>query len=301
MPVYNEMPFLKESLDSILAQTYPNVEILIADNASTDGTSDLCAEYAAKHKNIRHIRHAENIGQSPNFKFLPHHAHGTYFCWAAGHDLWEKTFAEQTVDALEANPDAVLATTRSVYIHPDGSIAREESRYFDLRGKDSASRFLETMWRVDCNYVYGVFRLAPMLQSKLFQVIPAADRVFLAEMAAKGPFVPVDAIRKSRWNRGKKQTELEKRHRIMSYLHPGKTFSDAELTGNEFYRPTQRAFIQAAKEAHFPWYQRPRVALSVWLCGVMKSHLFPGADVLSEIVKKVLPKSVLEAVLRRMR
>ncbi len=300
IPTYNEAEYIRASLDNLLSQTYPNIQITISDNASTDGTSDIAAEYAKAFPNITHVRHETNIGQHANFNYLPTAATGTYFLWAAGHDLLEQTFIASAVEALQTHPTAVLAFPRTIDILADGTPFNENSRVFDILKADACKRFTETMWRVDCNYVYGVYKREPMLRTHLFQAIPAPDRVFLSEMAVLGPFVPANTIRYCRMNRGKKQTEVEKRHRLMRYIIPDRTFTDAELMTNRFYEPTFRAFHRVVSEGNFSFFETIRLHFSVWLAGVMKAHMFPGADVLSKIVKTCLPRPILKKILAKM-
>lgn len=300
MPVYNEARYINETLENLLKQTYPNLEVIIADNGSTDGTSEICATFAAAHSHIRHIRHPHNIGQHTNFNYLPNGASGTYFCWASGHDLLDPDFVEKSVQVLENDPHVVLAYPRTINMTKEGERTGEKMRQFDIRQMSPEQRFREVMWRVDCNYVYGMFRLAPMLESSLFQVLPACDRVFLAEMAIKGTFAPVDTFKYYRMSREYVQTEVEKRHRIMGYLHPTKTFTDAELAKNAFYKPTERGFQRVVQDAGFPFFTRWMLYGNVRLCGIMKMHLFPGADMLSVIIKGALPKPLLEKLMGKM-
>jgi len=300
MPARNEAEFIRESLDCLLAQTYPNVEIIIADNASTDGTAEICQEYARKYPNVRHVRHEKILAQHDNFNSLPPLAKGKYFCWMAGHDLWESTFVAECVKVLEAKPKCVLAFPRTTELTRDKRPIREAIRHFDIEKMSPGRRFREVMWRVDCHYVYGMWRLEAMLQSKIFQPIPAPDRVFLSEMAMKGTFAPAEAYKYCRLNRPEKQDEAGKRRRLMDYIAPGKVVSDSELMRNEFYRPTLLGFYAVVREANLPAVERIICNLSVWLSGVMKMHLFPGADALSAIVKRILPRPVLNALIRRM-
>ena len=64
VPVRNGEDFLAEALDSALAQEYPNLEILISDNASVDATPDICRRYAEADPRVRWWRNAENAGFS---------------------------------------------------------------------------------------------------------------------------------------------------------------------------------------------------------------------------------------------
>lgn len=302
VPVYNEAEFLDQSLRDLRAQTYPHLEILLADNGSTDESAEICRKHAAEDPRVKVIRHPRNLGQNANFNYLPRAASGAYFAWVSGHDLLDPDYAEKCAAVLEGNPDAVLAYQRTVYMKKDGTKTAQKPRAFDLRGMSPSRRFRETMWRVDCNIVYGMWRLSPMLDSGLFRTVPAADRVFLAEMAAKGTFLPADTAKYYRANRGDTpQTEMEKRHRLMRFIAPHRSFTDAELAGNGFYRPTVRAFHRVAQDAGFGRPDRWIACFSVWLSGVMKFHLFPGADALSTFVKAVLPKAMLRKVMGMMR
>ncbi|WNC86000.1 glycosyltransferase family 2 protein [Thermosynechococcus sp. QKsg1] len=83
MPVYNGAKFIREALDSLLAQTFTDFELIISDNASTDETEAICREYAAKDKRIRYVRQAQNLGAAANFKYVLDEARGEYFMWAA--------------------------------------------------------------------------------------------------------------------------------------------------------------------------------------------------------------------------
>ncbi len=300
IPVCNEGEFLAEALENLLGQDYPHIEIIIADNGSTDDTQKICEEYAAKHSNITYVRHPKNLGQHTNFNYLPHCASGKYFCWASGHDLLAPTFVTDCVKVLESDANIVLAYPHTMNMKKDGTHTGEKVRPFDIRHKPAGKRFREVMWRVDCNVVYGMWRLIPMLESNLFQLLPAPDRVFLAEMAAKGSFAAVETFRYSRANRGGPQPEMEKRHRIMKYLYPHRTFTDAEIGGNDLYAPTMRGFRRVVDDSTFPWLARRYAYFSVWMCGVVKFHLFPGADAMSVIVKKILPSKLLKLVMRKM-
>jgi len=86
MPVYNGEKFIREALNSILAQTFTDFELIISDNASTDGTSAICREYAEKDSRIRYVKQSENIGPVANFLFVLEEAVGEYFMWAAHDD-----------------------------------------------------------------------------------------------------------------------------------------------------------------------------------------------------------------------
>ena len=109
LPVYNGQNYLVETLESLLAQTYTDFELVISDNASTDRTEAICRQYAAGDARIRYYRNDENIGASANYNRAFELGRGEYFKWAAHDDLLAPTYLERCVEVLDANPDVVLA------------------------------------------------------------------------------------------------------------------------------------------------------------------------------------------------
>lgn len=87
MPVYNGEKYIREALDSLIAQTFTDYELIISDNASTDSTEVIIREYAAKDARIRYVRQTKNRGAIANFQFVLDEAFGEYFMWAAADDI----------------------------------------------------------------------------------------------------------------------------------------------------------------------------------------------------------------------
>ena len=95
LPVYNGEDFLAESLDSLLGQTYEDFELIISDNASTDGTADICRRYAKQDSRIRYIRQPRNLGCAPNHNVLVQYARGELFKWVSHDDLYGRELIER--------------------------------------------------------------------------------------------------------------------------------------------------------------------------------------------------------------
>lgn len=121
MPVYNGEPFIREALDSLLAQTFKDFELIISDNASTDGTEALCREYADKDARIRYVRQPENRGGWANFQFVLDEAVGGYFMWAAADDWWSNNWLAENVNEIKKG-DILLSFGKSVRTKADLSI-----------------------------------------------------------------------------------------------------------------------------------------------------------------------------------
>jgi glycosyltransferase involved in cell wall biosynthesis len=103
MPVYNGEPFLREALDSLLAQTFTDFELIISDNASTDKTELICKEYASGDGRIHYVRQSENKGAVVNFQIVLTAAIGRYFMWAASDDRWQANWLEILLPIAEQN------------------------------------------------------------------------------------------------------------------------------------------------------------------------------------------------------
>lgn len=140
MPVYNGEPFLKQALDSLLAQDYTNFELIISDNASTDGTQEICLDYARRDPRIRYYRNATNVGAYPNFNRVLALSKREYFAWAGHDDLWEPSYLSSLVRLLNDNPKAVLAFSRFNSIDSNGNELRQLPCIFDLPSDDLFQR-----------------------------------------------------------------------------------------------------------------------------------------------------------------
>lgn len=109
LPVYNGERHLPEALDSLLAQRFGEFELVLSDNASTDGTESIGRAYAAKDSRIRYVRQAENIGPTANFNFVLSQSSAPYFMWAAHDDIWEPDFLSEMVNILDTQKDVEIA------------------------------------------------------------------------------------------------------------------------------------------------------------------------------------------------
>ena len=100
---------LSAALESLLSQTYKNIEFIVSDNASSDNTENVIRAYAAKDSRIRYARQSVDIGGLENMAFTLQEARGEYFMWAADDDWWDPRFVESLVSALGKNPDYGVA------------------------------------------------------------------------------------------------------------------------------------------------------------------------------------------------
>ncbi|WP_421799216.1 glycosyltransferase family 2 protein [Haliscomenobacter sp.] len=110
VPSYNRVESLERAIDSILAQTYQHLEIVISDNASTDQTEDYVRELMKREPRVRYYRQPVNFGLARNFEYVLEKATGKYFIFLADDDTFEPETIEKYVDFMEANPDYSLVS-----------------------------------------------------------------------------------------------------------------------------------------------------------------------------------------------
>lgn len=192
MPVYNGMPYLPATMDSLLSQTYSDFEIVICDNASSDETREVCERYAARDSRIRYVRNDENIGAAGNYNRVFELSRGRYFKWAAADDLLAPSFLAECVAALDAHPEASLAFPGTTIIDGEGRHMHRVEDELDASAEDPVER-VRAIWATlrECNAVFGVMRRDVLAKTNLIGCYIAADSNLLAELAMHGPFVRV--------------------------------------------------------------------------------------------------------------
>ena len=109
LPVYNGERFLRASIDSVIAQTYQNWELLILDDCSTDSSPEIAKEYAQKDPRILYYRNEKNLRLPGNLNKGFSLARGSYLTWTSDDNMYRPTALEKLVCALQENPNAHLA------------------------------------------------------------------------------------------------------------------------------------------------------------------------------------------------
>ncbi|MFO1468563.1 MAG: glycosyltransferase [Steroidobacteraceae bacterium] len=195
MPVFNGERFLAQAIQSILSQTYGNFELVICDNASSDGTEKICRGFASSDSRVRYLRNPENIGAYPNFNRTFELSSGKYFKWAAHDDVLDPDYLRACVEAMEARPEAMVCQTQLDFIDADGNKLGVCSTDLEEAEDDRPNvRFVAAALKAhDCYDIMGVFRRKDLADTSLLISFHGADRALIAELALKGPFVHLDA------------------------------------------------------------------------------------------------------------
>ena len=157
MPVYNGEKYIRDALESLLAQDFNDFELIVSDNASIDNTERICREYQARDSRIAYYRQDENKGAVSNFSFVLGVSTAEYFMWAAVDDRWHPSFLEVMIKSLDANPDVGLAFSQVAIIDLVTGRVHDDKLLCSSR----ENKFLRVLSRViwPCpSLVYGLHR-----------------------------------------------------------------------------------------------------------------------------------------------
>ena len=192
MPVYNEQRYIGAALRCILSQTFEDFELIIGDNASTDGTREICQAVEAGDPRVKYHRHDSNIGSIANFNRVFELARGEYFVWASGHDLRSEHFLARSVEVLEGDRSVVLTYPRARWIEADGTESRLIGGCVETRGLDRVSAAHVVLWGLAYAYpIYGLMRADALRRTSVMRNVVGPDIVLLLELSLLGAFAQI--------------------------------------------------------------------------------------------------------------
>ncbi|WP_036479009.1 glycosyltransferase family 2 protein [Myxosarcina sp. GI1] len=195
MPVYNGEHFLENALNSILAQTFKDFELIISDNGSTDKTEAICRRYANADRRIRYIRNEENLGAGWNFDRVAELATGKYFKWACHDDLCAPEFLQKCVEVLETDPTMVLAYAKTSIIDESGAEIKKYEDGFHLTSDQPVERFKAYHHLVRygnlCHPFHGTIRREVLTKLLPLGSYPSSDLILLGKLVLYGKFYEI--------------------------------------------------------------------------------------------------------------
>jgi glycosyltransferase involved in cell wall biosynthesis len=189
MPVYNGERFLAEALESLLGQTFGDFELIISNNASTDGTEEICRAFEARDSRIFYCRSDRNLGGGWNHNRVLELAQAEYFKWASHDDLCAPTFLEACVGALDLDRTAVLSHPRTQFIDESGSYVGTYNLELDTESSVVSRRFQDLVMSYhQCYQIYGVIRRDILQKTGPMGNFVNGDGVLLAHIALFGTY-----------------------------------------------------------------------------------------------------------------
>jgi glycosyltransferase involved in cell wall biosynthesis len=190
LPVFNGETGIRRAIVSILSQNFTDLELIVVDNASTDSSPQVCAEYAQADPRVRFHRNPRNIGAGPNHNLCLEMARGKYFTWAA-HDVeWLPGMLRRCHEVIETGPSNVaLVYPRCLMVDASGSAARSiaETPSIECRHSPPHKRVTTVIERVMwVNQLFGLMRTEVVRQTRGIDSFASSDYVLLVELALLG-------------------------------------------------------------------------------------------------------------------
>ncbi|MEL7976742.1 glycosyltransferase family A protein [Isoptericola sp. F-RaC21] len=192
VPVHDGERYLPQALAALQAQEFADLAVIVADNASTDGTQEIAREAAARDPRVTYVRHDANIGGGRNAEWLLDHARSPLFAWAYHDDLREPAWLRRSVEVLDdAGPGAVCAVPRVVLVDTEG---REVGEHHDgdaaladgLAGPSPHVRMGTVLRRMVGQVGFGLMRTAAARAAGGIRVSTAGEMVLPAALALAG-------------------------------------------------------------------------------------------------------------------
>lgn len=145
--VYNAEKYLRKCLDSLLAQTYRDIEILCVDDCSTDSSRDILKEYAAKDERIKVFYLSQNQGQAKARNYAIEHSVGEIVMFLDSDDWFAEDSLEIMMECFEKNPQTDCVLFDVQYVYPDGKMHGYRTPPFEVM--DGREAFVKSLdWTV---------------------------------------------------------------------------------------------------------------------------------------------------------
>ncbi len=271
MTVFNARRFVRETLDSLLAQDYPNLELVISDNASTDGSSEIGQQYAARDPRIRYYRNDTNIGAVRNWNRALELSRGQYFMWASDHDLWRPGYISACVSWLTNEDDTVLVYSPAEFVDENGHHLADSVDEMDTTALHTRDRFSRVVWNLRrCHMVHGVIRASVLKHLGGFPNCWAMDLALLPALSLFGSFRRLPEtyyLRRENRAAASDSTGEHTRAFQLAQLDPAHAKVRSTRLPHQLYRETRDALLALMKRA--PITRRARMSLS---CVVLHAY-----------------------------
>jgi len=170
MATYNGSEYLKEQLDSILNQTYANIEVIICDDCSTDNTFQILQDYAKKDSRIKLFKNDKNLGYVKNFEKAISLSKGDYIALSDQDDVWMKDKIEILLKEIK----------KYDLIHSDACLINEKNAIISESFSKFSNKMIKPLSIIDITLNGCVTGCTCMFTKKLKQyVLPFPDRLYM--------------------------------------------------------------------------------------------------------------------------
>lgn len=187
IPVFNESRYIQRAIESAVDQCET---ILVSDNASDDGTYEICVEMASKYENIRLYRNDKNIGALKNWRKLAREVQSPYMMFLGAHDYLEEAYAAKCLEKMEEDDSNQICMGELWKSNEQGDIEIDQ-RFAAWKGvgDDKCSRLRAFFYTKSPVFwlAYGIYR-TETFQEMFFKELPVygMDTFFIANVLMRG-------------------------------------------------------------------------------------------------------------------
>ena len=273
-PFLNAGPFIEESIQSVLAQTYDNWELLLVDDGSTDASTGIALKYAADHPDkVRYVshEHRQNRGTSASRNLAARHARGEYLAFLDADDVYLPRKLEVTVPILDAQPAVAMLYAATEYWYSWSGRRDDAGRDWVWRkyGAEPDTviepprmlvRFLEDGGTVPC--MGGVLVRRAAVESvggweESFRRI-CTDQVFHAKLCLNFPVMIVDVcLDRYRQHENSSCRTVARAGQLDAAVETYLTWLESYVSAQPIVDPTVRAAARRAlRRLRHPWLHR---------------------------------------------
>lgn len=198
IPLRNSEKLVGDVLESVTAQDHDNLEFVLSDNASDDGTEEICREHVRRDARIRYHRQPVNLGVDGNFTFVLQQATGEFFRWVGDDDRLEPTCVSRCLEVLSDDPHLVLVTTQQTFRERDGGVRTAPYVGSGLGSSNPVDRLEELLRLLNSSHLlmdpmYGLMRREAVIDLPRRTML-RSDQVYAARLATAGPWAHINEV-----------------------------------------------------------------------------------------------------------
>ena len=252
LPVFNGAEYLESSIDTLLSQSYQNIEVIVCDNASTDDTQSIVEQYCRKDDRVKYYRHEKNLGAALNYNSTFDKSGGKYFKWAAHDDIIHEHYIERCVSAMELDDSVVLVQPLTGQIDEHGTAsAHQYTSHASVIPADTSICAQYQILMQDRGAwvrIFGLIRASVLKNTPLIDNYVGSDLTLLGELGLNGKVRDIDAVMFWRREHGDTSTtgKYKARRKRLNWFdtsrNPRITLPEWRLT-TEMYRSIARQDI----------------------------------------------------------
>lgn len=157
VPVFNGAATLRESLECLRTQTFQDIEVVISDNCSTDGSTEIAEEFSRADPRFKLVRQTKNVGAKSNFRLLIDEATSDLFMWRSDDDLSNAEFVECLKRLMDDDGSLNVAAPETVFVRNNGEVSGTH-KYVPSVGMCRSLQLGRQLLAASPTWIYGLWK-----------------------------------------------------------------------------------------------------------------------------------------------